>query len=212
MPVHESKEHAVFFFPQAPGRSLHEMLLSHEWPDLMSLVKGIRRLGGIELKDPLKVHDFEAERAATLKMLDRGIVLVPELEPFRRRIAEMDLPACSPTRFVHRDLHDKQIFVHQGKVHFIDFEGAVRGAPYWDAVNLAEHGRLRSLQNRTPYGERLAAALLDHLGIDPHALEVKLLAGLTRARLAGVYAMRPRWKDLSLELAASAIEKLGDVT
>lgn len=212
IPLLTSDEHHAFVYAQAPGRSLHERLLAGEQPDLSALVNGIERLGEIEPPGHLDTHGLDAEKGATLKMLDRGRMVVPELEPLRDAVGAIDVPGCGGYRLVHRDLHDKQIFIDDGAIRFIDFEGAARGPRHLDAVNLAEHCRLRTLQKRAPGGNELGKFLLERFEIDPNDREVGLLTALTRARIAGVYAARPQWKALSLILASYALEKIKEVS
>jgi aminoglycoside phosphotransferase (APT) family kinase protein len=212
MPVFSSAKHAVFIFPRAPGRSLSERFISENRIDISAVAAFMRRIQHIETPDFLREHDYDAERVATLRMLDRSRAIIPELDVLRQAVAEIGLPSPGPVGFSHRDLHDKQVFIHKGAVHIIDFEGAVAGPQLLDSANLFEHFRLRQLQGRTSGDERAGRMLLDKLEIDPCDREFGVLTALTRARLAGVYAIRPPWRDLSLTLARSALEQLREAS
>jgi len=211
LPVLALDDYATFIFPPAPGRSLNEVLLSGAWPDVAALAEGLRGLRSIDPQEALAPHDLEAEWGVTLKILDRGIKMMPELAALQRLVAQIEVPDCGTGVWAHRDLHDKQIFIGAGPMSVIDFESAAMAPAYWDVVNLAEHCRLRALQSRALHGDNLAEVLLDELEVDRNVAEIRLFTGFTRARLAGIYAMRPRWSALSRNLAEDALRLITEV-
>jgi Ser/Thr protein kinase RdoA (MazF antagonist) len=110
------------------------------------------------------------------------------------------LPPVSPA-ILHRDLHDKQVFVDDaGRVGLIDLDTLTHGDPGIDVANLLAHVDLRSRQTGIAH-DRVRAALLD--GYDPPpSWDARLRAceQAVRLRLACVYAFRPRWAGLAAGL------------
>lgn len=120
-----------------------------------------------------------------------GAALAPALTDVQRLLDR--LPAA-PTAPIHRDLHDKQVFVSDTDVALLDFDTLASGDPALDVANLLVHLELRSLQGRctTSAADAVASAFLD--GYRPDALLTGRLgayAAATRARLACVYRFRP---------------------
>jgi aminoglycoside phosphotransferase (APT) family kinase protein len=90
-------------------------------------------------------------------------------------------------------------------VAFIDFDTLQRGDAAVDLANLAVHLELRAMQagEGVAAAAPLRAALLEGYGAGP-ALTERLAPyeAAVRLRLACVYAFRPRWAGLPLELLA----------
>ena len=192
----------------APGRSLHDRLIAGEGVPVATLARALGRLAAVPPPPGAPAHGIEEERAATLSMLRTAPLPSAALDDLARLVADAGAPeeGGGPTGTIHRDLHDKQIFLGApGEVTLIDLEGLAPGPPILDAVNLAEHLRLRGLQTGADRdGEEARADLLEALGERGDDPLVRFHVGLVRARLAGVYARRPRWSRLSARLAGEA--------
>lgn len=110
-----------------------------------------------------------------------------------------DSPATE-TVLLHRDLHDKQIFVDpDGRVGLLDFDTLATGPAAIDVANLLAHLELRGLQGVVPAqrARAVAAELLTGYASFrdvPDGLEIWIDA--VRLRLACVYAFRPRWSPV----------------
>lgn len=191
--------------PAAHGEPLHRRLVRGEPVEGEDLARALRRLGTLARRPGMSARGLLDERASTLSMLERGARLLPSLRSLAAEVATMSLPALEPSGVVHGDLHDKQVFLDGERVELIDLEGLAWGCPRFEAVNLAEHCRLRDLQRgRGGAGERTALRIEQELGLEAADPFVAAARTLVRARLAGVYALRPRWRDLALRLARSA--------
>ena len=122
----------------------------------------------------------------------------------RERLAALaPTPDSGRRAVVHRDLHDKQVFVAD-HMTLLDLDQVSLGDPALDLGNLLAHLRLRSLQGRlvascTTY----RSALLGGYGTmaDRFGDAVRAWEALALFRLAAVYALRPRWSHLGRELA-----------
>lgn len=177
----------------APGTCLHEMFAQRAEPDWALLDAGVRALATTAIDPDGPTIDFASALDAGVRMLQKGAVLVPELAERAVRLAAIAPPAAARPGFVHGDLHDRQLFLTADRVHLIDLEGVGHGDTLFDLVNLAEQARLRALQQHGA-DDGLAAALLDRFAVPDDA---RLRYGVAvRARLCGVYALRPRWTEL----------------
>ncbi|MGO1225890.1 MAG: phosphotransferase [Brachybacterium sp.] len=118
------------------------------------------------------------------------------------RLEDVERPAL-----IHRDLHDKQILWQEGdRPALLDVDTATAGDPALDAANLRAHATWRELQGI--WTEEQAAVVRDEIdraaarsGIPPETLAA--YESGTIARLACVYAFRPRWRGAARILAAS---------
>ena len=199
------KKERILVAEEARGPSLFELLQAGEPIDLDLLVRAIRSFSRLGASASLPSHSLEDDRASALKALERGARVLPEIEELHGLVRGLALPDASGRSLLHTDLHDKQIFIDGSSVRFIDLEGIERGDWRTDVVNLSEQLRLRSLQWRTTEGlADLPDALLRSFDLDPNDPFVRVMCGLVRSRLAGVYALRPRWIMLSRELASAA--------
>lgn len=209
-------ELGLLVFDEVEGRSLHEVLWSADGESLPDLADQVRtlcdRLTGIPIPaqdEVLPCRGLESEKKSALDMLGAGGRVRPELARLSRVVQEMDLPseASDPSRFMHADLHDKQIFATSDGLKVIDCEGSARGPAIVDRTNLVEHVRLRGFQG-AQFGHEAAAVLQPVLGLERDDPGVRALTALTRARLAGVYALRPWWWWLSRDLEVDALRLL----
>lgn len=168
-------------------------------PDLAEVGRVVRALSrrGAPHGEPWSAGD---EIATIRRLADRVGVLDPELAGrVRRRVDAMDAAAAraaggdaAPVR-LHRDLHDGQIVVRDGRVSVIDWDLAAVGPFEGDAGNFVAHLRLRVLQGHLDATGAAAArdAFLRGAGLDgapgtPLAAWERLAA----LRLAAVYGLR----------------------
>lgn len=202
VPVARLAAQRAYVAAAAPGSSLRDLLASPARAalDWDALAAAVRALAATPLRAPLPRIDFEQVRAATLGMLEKGMVQRPELGQLLPAIAVLPAPPASDCDgLVHGDLHDKQLFVGEQGFAVIDLEGCGVGDARFDLANLVEHVRLRALQGGTGDDGGAAALLSAHGGgADPGLDAFRLLV---RARLCGVYALRPRWRELVTKLA-----------
>ncbi|MCU0863438.1 MAG: aminoglycoside phosphotransferase family protein [Planctomycetes bacterium] len=190
----------------ADGTPLRTLLAGADAPPLTMLARALVALPFTAVHGELPIVDFERVRAASLQGLAQGALLRPELQSLAAAIAE--LPAPRPparTGFVHGDLHDKQLFLAEDRATLIDLEGMAVGDPRFDLANLVEHVRLRDLQQHGA-DSGLAEALLARCGITAEDSAVRAFRALVRARLCGVYALRPRWRELVARLQLEAMQ------
>lgn len=190
-------ELCAYAAPAAPGTALRDLLARGVAPDWHLVDAAVRALAATPVAAGPAVHDFAAARAAAVKMLQKALPVDPVFGELAERTAALTGPAHLRSGLVHGDLHDKQLFLDNGAAHLIDLEGIDRGDPTFDQVNLAEHLRLRALQQGGD-DDGSAAALLDRLGVDADLR--RPWTACIRARLCGVYALRPRWAALTRRL------------
>lgn len=177
-----------------PGTSLRDHLARGIAPSWSLVDASVRALAASPCADGLPRHDFASARDAAVKMLQKGSAVMPELQDLAHHVSSLPAPEQSHEGFVHGDLHDKQLFLAERETFVIDLEGCGRGDANFDLVNLAEHLRLRALQ-QTGTDDGMAAAMLDRFAMPLPLRTAWQLC--VRARLCGVYAMRPRWADLT---------------
>ncbi|MFO1078149.1 MAG: phosphotransferase [Planctomycetota bacterium] len=193
-------EFGAHLAPHARGTALRTLLQRGDAPALPTLCRSLLALGCTAMGGRVPRIDFAAARDAAVGMLEKGAAAEPGLAALAARIAALpDLPLAGLPAFVHGDLHDKQVFLHQDGAAVIDLEGAGCGDARVDLVNLAEHLRLRELQQGSAdsgFGDRVLA----RCGIDPEARDTLAFRAVVRARLCGVYALRPRWAALVTRL------------
>ncbi|GAA4520957.1 aminoglycoside phosphotransferase family protein [Brachybacterium paraconglomeratum] len=165
-----------------------------------------------ETRSP-EVHGPEAEAAVLAAWGLRADAVDPAGAPARRRaiaaarrelgrLGEVERPAL-----IHRDLHDKQILWTAGEAPaLLDVDTATLGDPALDAANLRAHATWRELQEiwsveqAEVVREEIDRAAAQ-LGIRPETLAA--YESGTIARLACVYAFRPRWRETAQQLAAA---------
>jgi len=190
------------------GSSLHELLGSTAGrPAARAAGLALAALHAAEPPPGAAGRNAAAEEATALKTwLLRLEPYAPELSRATAGVADDVLRAlagspAAETVLLHRDLHDKQIFVEaDGRVGLLDFDTLATGPAALDVANLLVHLELRALQGRCAPGEAraIAAELLAGYGSSrevPGGLGG--WADATRLRLACVYAFRPRWRSVA---------------
>ncbi len=191
----------------APGKPLHDMLADAQSPPWGLVDRAVRALASAHCPADLPRQDFASARDAAIKMLSRASCVDHRCAKLAERVANLCPPSQTREGFVHGDLHDKQMFLASESAWLIDLEGCSRGDSNFDLVNLAEHLRLRALQ-RDGKDDGLCDSMLDRFAISH---EVRMAWGLcVRARLVGVYAMRPRHADVVGTLFTSLDSSLPD--
>lgn len=212
-PVRFLGAEAALVVPAAPGRALHDLVLAGADLAIPFVARALRALAARVAPPGLPPRGLEEERGSTLTMLDRAAAVgaAGRLAGLAEAVRRAALPRGSGSGLVHGDLHDKQVFIARGRVTLIDVEGLGAGDARIDAVNLAEHLRLRALEapRRARGGAAARSALLGALGLDEEGdPAVRALVALVRARLAAVCAQRPRHRALADRLAAEAAAAL----
>ena len=119
-----------------------------------------------------------------------------------RGLGEVERPAL-----IHRDLHDKQVLWDPvAGPALLDVDTATVGDPALDVANLRAHATWRELQGIwTEEQAAVVRAEVDRAAA-PGGIRPETLAAYesgTIARLACVYAFRPRWRSAAHALAAT---------
>jgi len=208
--LHVDAEHGALVMEEAPGATLHALggksdlprhyaaagralrALHDNWP-----ATGACRTPEGEL-DQLRVWTATAVRLFPTTAAD-----------FARRLqAVVDarsaaaLPDGAHTA-VHRDFYDKQVMITEGRVTLLDLDEAAAGDPALDAGNFLAHVRLRRRQAPAAAASFAAAgeAFLAAYGADDAFLvRMRWWQGAALLRLAALYALRPRWRNLTWTL------------
>lgn len=193
----------------AEGVCLRDLLSRGETPPWELLDRAIRALRATPVHDAMSTIDFHAALDAGVRMLRKGAVLMPELAERADRLACIAAPSTVREGFVHGDFHDRQLFFTRDRATLIDLETIGRGDAHFDVVNMAEQLRLRALQ-QTGADDGMCDALLDRHEV---VADVRARFGVAvRARLCGVYALRPKWSALTQRLLGEVdamLAKLG---
>ncbi|GMA33458.1 hypothetical protein GCM10025875_34500 [Litorihabitans aurantiacus] len=158
-------------------------------------------------------HDAAAEHATTLAWLDpvRAWGLLPAVgdDVVRDALAPLLTDPPGPRGVLHRDLHEAQVLVApDGGLGLLDLDTLARGESALDLANLLAHLDLRERQGLLTPRRRARAeeALLGAAAPAPGTLaRVPAHLVAARLRLAGVYAMRPRWRTTAVGLLRAAL-------
>jgi aminoglycoside phosphotransferase (APT) family kinase protein len=126
-------------------------------------------------------------------------------------------PPAQPV-LCHRDLHDGQWLVHEGRPCLLDFDLLCLAEPELDAANFLAHLELRRMQRPDEIARRdvdaCGEAFLDGLQSGQASGQQARLAfyqATAFARLALVYQLRPRWQGLVSALVDLGRARLGDL-
>ena len=193
LPLLVDPEHCMHLVDAVEGIALRELVARGKAP-WERVVSAVRELATVDASGSPVVHGFDTARDAAVRMLEKGLAMDPSLADLAAAVATTTCAPPEQVGCVHGDLHDKQLFLGPVAAVLIDLESTGRGDVRFDQANLAEHLRLRSLQQSGSDDGR-GARLLDQLGFGPGPSRSAFLA-VVRARLCGVYALRPRWKSL----------------
>lgn len=119
----------------------------------------------------------------------------------RDLLAPVDQPVLG---VLHRDLHDKQLLIDDaGRIGLIDVDTLAVGERALDIANLLVHLELREMQGLLAADTAAASreaflAEVDAAKVPTDRIEVYRRS--TFLRLAAVYAFRPKWRDISVQL------------
>ena len=164
--------------------------------------RGTARLARHTGADEAQVLRRWASRAAATSMLD-GTPWPHRLEETAQQLEE----AADRTPglvLTHRDLHDQQLLWDGTRLGVLDLDTLCLAEPALDPVNLAVHADLRQAQGLWPAAAvpAVLGAVASVLSAASVAEDRRMLAErATVARLAAVYAFRPRWRDRVLAWA-----------
>lgn len=207
------------------GRPVHELSGQPGWEGLWR--QWAQAWQALQAADPadlletaLPVHGANAE-AGVLRTWQRrcaqtGLLDGTEWPTRMLQVADDLATAGDPARLVitHRDLHDKQLLSSADGLGVLDFDTVGLAAPELDLANLAVHASLRRAQGLWSDAARDAAVaaareVAGHAGVADERWNRASRA--TVARLAGVYAHRPGWREAVLgwadELWASLVRQ-----
>lgn len=199
LPSRHFDEQCAYLAASARGTALRTLLAHGEVMPLTAIASGLAALAYTETSGELPTIDFARARQAAVDLLIKAAFLWPELADLAEATSRLAEPQAGHSGFVHGDLHDKQLFVDGPHTSLIDLEGVAVGDPRFDLANLAEHVRLRDLQQHgrdSGLGDVVSA----RCGLLPTAIPTRLFRAVVRARLCGVYALRPRWRPLVTRL------------
>ncbi|MEB3200283.1 MAG: aminoglycoside phosphotransferase family protein [Synechococcaceae cyanobacterium] len=212
----EERRRLIVTAPLA-GVSLHERLLEGRLQpaELGPVAAALARLHAQTSSPRPELHGAlqEAEvlqRWASLLRAHRP-TLLPELESAVAVVLAglQGLEQDPPGGFglIHRDFHDKQIFLAASGPGLLDFDTLVLGDPLIDVANLLAHLEWRWLQGRLarPLAAACAQAFLQGYGAVSDEARLQLYVDATRLRRACVYGFRPR----GLQLGQTVLPRLG---
>lgn len=208
-------ERGVLELSELPGPSLHALPADDTWSSAWeSTGTALRALHG---SAPVTAHHSAADEAnTTARWVDLADAYgLLDVDPTARvaideALARLRGESPGPVGVLHRDLHDKQVLIAEdGPPGLLDLDTLAVGERALDVANLLVHQELRVLQgHRTADEARSAAtALLTGVAAEPATLD-RLPAHLTasRLRLAGVYAFRPPWREVSRRLLGLVVD------
>lgn len=178
-----------------PGALLHDRL---GVADGHLIGRAVRAVHATPPPMTAELHDAVAEVAVCDLWLARLAPFDPELalalRPARDAVAAALIgEPAAPTVTVHRDLHDKQVLIDDGRVGLLDFDLLAAGEAALDLANLLVHLELRALQGLVTEAaaHALAAAVVDGYAPDPRVRgRLAAYAAATRLRLCAVYRFR----------------------
>jgi hypothetical protein len=153
--------------------------------------------------DGLPVHDAAAELEVTRGWVTRAVAAgrLPERD-VDRHLASLRDGVPTPLGAAHRDLHDGQLLVADGRLGLLDPDTLAAAEPALDLANLLVHLQLRVDQGclgDEPAREATAILWGAVERLPPGTKDrVAAYARATRLRLAAVYSLRPRWHELAL--------------
>lgn len=194
------------------GTSLFS-LLTMGWQEIAvarALGSSLRSMHNWSIPAGLPCHDSAREAEVIRHWLSILALYFPELARSLRSVAEtkvfqrLNCVSAKPG-VLHRDLHDKQIFLSSaGQPGLIDFDTLACGPAVLDLANLLAHLEFRVLQGKaTPHQAlSLGQGLVEGYGSDVVQHDLGAFLDATRLRLACVYAFRPRWRTASHQIAA----------
>ncbi|UCD75509.1 MAG: aminoglycoside phosphotransferase family protein [Phycisphaerales bacterium] len=204
----------VVIWSALPGRPLHSLRERDEVVRSCATVgSSLRWLHKVPAEKDIRRHDARAEIEVLRKWIERLDAHKPSLSQHVMRSADEVVGnlenGTSPSGFLHRDLHDKQVFIQSDEgVGFLDFDTAAVGEPALDVANMLVHLELREDQRLWSTGTAEDAASAFLCGYSPDRSthgRLAAYADATRLRLACLYAFRPMWPGIS----AAMLDRIG---
>lgn len=222
-------ERRAIAFAAARGASLHALLARGTAPTAEQLAAGLARFATADAAyvaagGALPEFAVDEELNALQRACDLASRVVPEVAaPLARGVAALRRPsALGPQGLLHRDLHDKQLFLDlEGRgaddpaaLQLIDADTVAHGPLALDVANLAAHFVLRELQGLARDGREQARALLSAARCSTRgaAAPARFFLATSLLRLAAVYALRPRHAALVAPLLERAQQVLAKGT
>lgn len=173
------------------------------WHDVGRLLDRL----GASPPEGLPLHDAEAEAAVTRRWVERAVATgrLPE-RPIDRPLEPLTTGRRSRIGVAHRDLHDGQLVIDGGQLGILDPDTLAGAEPALDLANLLVHLQLRVEQGllSPARAEVATAALSAATTCDPE--RVSAYERACRLRLAAVYSLRPRWRELALRWFQAATQ------
>ena len=188
----------------APGISLHSLFEKDIFAKACSSAGGVlrklHRLGADDLNNHTKLDEL----GSLQKLLELVYSMYPEFkESFEKEYKELALSAGEDFPggvFAHRDFFDKQILYSDDRTTLLDCDNAAAADPALDAGNFVAHLALRKLQH--PHCSRNIQNGIDEFMSSYGNLEESFIKRAfwwiraSRLRLAALYLLRPRWREI----------------
>lgn len=205
-------EAGILEWAEVPGRALYDLLHDPTIPVAQLAEAGrltgsaLRALHGADVPLGMPGHASDAEiataatwmrHAAAYGILPAGVRLGLD------RAAAALSAATSPIVPIHRDFHEKQVLIADGRVTMLDLDTLSAGEAALDLANLIVHLDLRvALGLPVERARTTAAAFVDAYAPSRHVVaRIPAHAAVTRIRLACLYAFRPRQAQRAAHLA-----------
>jgi thiamine kinase-like enzyme len=175
----------------------------------------LRKLHNLDA-DELKNHTKLDELGNLQRLLKLIINMYPDLEDiFNKELNGLtkNAGADHPAKvYAHRDYFDKQILYSHNRTTLLDYDNAAAADPALDVGNFLAHMSLRSLQHphcsaNIRNGSR---AFMDAYGNFEEGFLSRAAwwSRAARLRLAALYSLRPRWRDLAYKLLNQPVDIL----
>lgn len=197
----------------AAAHSVDFRLMGSGTRALQSSRQGLEELGDFKRDEELAVLEERVRRLALAggSPPEGWRALYASLTDFS------SIPAANLV-VAHRDLHDGQWLVDEGRPCLLDFDLMCRAEPELDPANFLAHLELRQLQHPAGISAHDVAAcreaFLDGLGsghAPDHRARLAFYQATTFARLALVYQLRPRWAGIVGDLLALGRARLAEL-
>ncbi len=220
-------------FSVVPGHPVHELPNDPAWSDIWATwADGWLRFQQGDVTsaptpgDPaapgLAAHTC-ADEADVVRTWSRraraaGLLAGTPWDRRARDVAAALLDGGDPAWLVvtHRDLHDKQLLWDGETLGVLDLDTVCLADPVLDLANLAVHADLRRAQGRWPAaGARIvedAARRVAAASVADVKTRWAIAELATVARLACVYAFRPRWREEVLRWADARWGTAGELS
>lgn len=210
-------ELSVVFMEDAPGISLHFLMEKDIFAKACSAagstLRKLHNLGADDLKNHTKLDELGNLR----KLLELINNMYPDLEDtFNKELENLTKSAVveySENVFSHRDFFDKQMLFSENRLTLLDYDNAASADRALDMGNFIAHLALRKMQHPDCSGNIRSGseAFMTAYGDFKESFLARTIWWIraSRLRLAALYLLRPRWRDLARELLTHPIDLLG---